>query len=891
MEQTPTPGTKPHRAGLRRPNYGPMEKALKFPAMRRNIVDESLLQELNQTHIGDEPRASRQSNSFRDRTSIQPDVQPLNPRSPASSQYYIGGVAESRRRTADMENPFLVTKKPRTGLRRPNYGPMEEAILGREPATSNAKRIDEGDLLEILNPYRGHQRNSLIHEEAFKQPPQSDGLVIDNQPFRASTTGTGTYSAPLTPRRRTPRRKSASNFLKPSAIKAFADAEAARRDQLIYEAVTWRNRPPREQFSPMHILRQLSRVPGFNPLPKLSPERQPIPGSEDWRKLTPKSPRIRRISIPDEPNSTTTPRRNLNARPSSTGPDRSAMSEEERRAYDRFMNSNPFLSPEEINRLWEEEVDVARNRGQQQPLSGGRGSFGMSLTGNQEHALEDGDNTKDFGAGLGDLTDPFINPIDMEERPAHFDDNTITSMPGFEQHQEQEQDQSVSREQDTYDQGQQYQDRGHGQGQDQHYQDHDQGQVQDEHFHDQGRDLDQSQSQSQSQDQHYQDYDQSQDRDQHNQDHDHGLEQTQEHHEDQGQLDVEHELPHDESAAGQLMASTDSDSMATLSETPGITLALSMSQNEPSESANANAQDTNISEDADFANMNLDEEGWEDIIEDEEQGAHDQQQQQQQQQALELEAATIGNEEVAAMDHADLGVDAHMNADIDADVNKDMNVDMGEAMNESVDADVNADVDADVNMGMEMQTHEDQEEQDRRLEGQQEHEDGYMNIHEEDHVELHEHEEQQDRQTTQYFNDFPSELGIMSNGKILPTSFPAPKKTTRLSAAGLPVVSMPTSLQKQHIHTFSRLRVSQEAMQVVLEGSHQFFEQISNDLAAYADHAGRRTIDESDVECLMQRLRITNDKASLESLLHRYLPRELRDKVLYPDELQRMRRQ
>ncbi|KAG0256123.1 hypothetical protein DFQ27_005898 [Actinomortierella ambigua] len=68
-------------------------------------------------------------------------------------------------------------------------------------------------------------------------------------------------------------------------------------------------------------------------------------------------------------------------------------------------------------------------------------------------------------------------------------------------------------------------------------------------------------------------------------------------------------------------------------------------------------------------------------------------------------------------------------------------------------------------------------------------------------------------------------------------------------------------------------------------GSHLFFEQVSSDLAAFATHAGRRTIDDADVECLMRRLRLTNGKVSLESLLHRYLPRELRDLVLYPKEL------
>ncbi|OAQ31877.1 hypothetical protein K457DRAFT_337312 [Linnemannia elongata AG-77] len=72
--------------------------------------------------------------------------------------------------------------------------------------------------------------------------------------------------------------------------------------------------------------------------------------------------------------------------------------------------------------------------------------------------------------------------------------------------------------------------------------------------------------------------------------------------------------------------------------------------------------------------------------------------------------------------------------------------------------------------------------------------------------------------------------------------------------------------------------------------SHLFFEQASNDLAAYAGHAGRRTVDETDVELLMKRLRILHDKVSMESLLQRYLPRELRDKVLFPDDMPSARR-
>jgi len=61
----------------------------------------------------------------------------------------------------------------------------------------------------------------------------------------------------------------------------------------------------------------------------------------------------------------------------------------------------------------------------------------------------------------------------------------------------------------------------------------------------------------------------------------------------------------------------------------------------------------------------------------------------------------------------------------------------------------------------------------------QEHEDGYMNVLEEDHIEQQEHEEQHDGSGTQYFDDFPSELGIMSNGDFLPVSQTATKKSSR----------------------------------------------------------------------------------------------------------------
>lgn len=61
-----------------------------------------------------------------------------------------------------------------------------------------------------------------------------------------------------------------------------------------------------------------------------------------------------------------------------------------------------------------------------------------------------------------------------------------------------------------------------------------------------------------------------------------------------------------------------------------------------------------------------------------------------------------------------------------------------------------------------------------------EYEDGYMNVLEEDHIEQQEHEEQHGKAGVEYFDDFPSELGIMSNGNILRTSAPPkPRKVVR----------------------------------------------------------------------------------------------------------------
>ncbi|KAI8575971.1 hypothetical protein K450DRAFT_259234 [Umbelopsis ramanniana AG] len=101
----------------------------------------------------------------------------------------------------------------------------------------------------------------------------------------------------------------------------------------------------------------------------------------------------------------------------------------------------------------------------------------------------------------------------------------------------------------------------------------------------------------------------------------------------------------------------------------------------------------------------------------------------------------------------------------------------------------------------------------------------------------------------------------------------------KVSEAGVVVPNLPKALIKDLFSSFSRTKVSREALETVMEASHQFFAQASEDLSVYAGHAGRTMIQETDVECLMRRQRLLNDKVSMESLAHKLLPRELWDEI------------
>lgn len=91
----------------------------------------------------------------------------------------------------------------------------------------------------------------------------------------------------------------------------------------------------------------------------------------------------------------------------------------------------------------------------------------------------------------------------------------------------------------------------------------------------------------------------------------------------------------------------------------------------------------------------------------------------------------------------------------------------------------------------------------------------------------------------------------------------------------------------------SKGQLNKEALDALVRTSNDFFEQISGDLAAYAQHGGRRVIEESDVVALMKRYvvyhlmyipvgllttsrtRATTDSSTSFSLAQKMLPREL----------------
>ena len=84
-------------------------------------------------------------------------------------------------------------------------------------------------------------------------------------------------------------------------------------------------------------------------------------------------------------------------------------------------------------------------------------------------------------------------------------------------------------------------------------------------------------------------------------------------------------------------------------------------------------------------------------------------------------------------------------------------------------------------------------------------------------------------------------------------------KQKKLSRYGIPVPSLPSGVVRKLAIRFARTRagskpkISKATLAAIEQASSWFFEQASEDLETYSKHAGRKTIDESDVATLMRR--------------------------------------
>ncbi|XP_075796641.1 centromere protein T isoform X3 [Pelodiscus sinensis] len=93
--------------------------------------------------------------------------------------------------------------------------------------------------------------------------------------------------------------------------------------------------------------------------------------------------------------------------------------------------------------------------------------------------------------------------------------------------------------------------------------------------------------------------------------------------------------------------------------------------------------------------------------------------------------------------------------------------------------------------------------------------------------------------------------------------------------------ALPSSLIKKIFSHFVKVPVAREAVTVVEKCVEVYFGQLCKDLEAYTSHAGRKTVEEADLELLMRRQGLVTDKMPLRVLIERHLPLEYR-KLLIP---------
>ncbi|NXP35021.1 CENPT protein, partial [Leiothrix lutea] len=116
---------------------------------------------------------------------------------------------------------------------------------------------------------------------------------------------------------------------------------------------------------------------------------------------------------------------------------------------------------------------------------------------------------------------------------------------------------------------------------------------------------------------------------------------------------------------------------------------------------------------------------------------------------------------------------------------------------------------------------------------------------------------------------------------LLPLQSKAVPKRLRTSPRKPHEPQVPRSLIKEIFRHFVKMPVTRDAFKIVEKCSDRYFKQLSDDLEAYTQHAGRKTVEAADLEVLMRRQGLVTDKMPLNVLIERFLPLEYR-KLLIP---------
>ncbi|KAI1811669.1 hypothetical protein GGS20DRAFT_561910 [Poronia punctata] len=113
------------------------------------------------------------------------------------------------------------------------------------------------------------------------------------------------------------------------------------------------------------------------------------------------------------------------------------------------------------------------------------------------------------------------------------------------------------------------------------------------------------------------------------------------------------------------------------------------------------------------------------------------------------------------------------------------------------------------------------------------------------------------------------------------------KAGKKISRHGIEYPSLPPNVVKRLATTLAKTagskgKLKPDTLEAIMQATDWFFEQLGDDLSAYAKHAGRKTIDDSDMMTLMRRQRQTSASTTPFALAQRHLPRELLQELRMP---------